>query len=248
MNARSIFARSAVFVSIVVGTFSTPCHASVRQDSGCRSSSSPGQWSAAAIDLSWLPHEPHRDFCVSSPDHAKVVRVVDDEWWIETDYKRISRKWAALMYFELQWSPDSQSFYTTQSEGFTTHYAIDVYRLKGKAVEHYSRNLNRIVISDFNQHHKCWDEAFQSGNDPNIAGLTWVDDSRDLIVVAQVPAIGICGDKMRYFGGYSVSLSTGRITNRFSPDELAKRWKQVLGQHLQDDLGLLAENEKDVLP
>lgn len=151
------------------------------------------------------------------------------------------------MYFELQWAPDSQSFYTTQSEGFTTLYMVDVFRFTGQRVKHYPK-LYRKIASDFDRRHKCWDEVLESGNDPNVAGLTWANDSADLLVVAQVPPIGICGDKMRYFGGYLISLSSGRITQRFTPDELEKQWKQVLGPHLQYDLGVLPESEKNLLP
>lgn len=241
------------FVSILAESFllalflcSVPYAAS--QDSSCRPASEPGQWSAVAIDVSW-PRQPqaHRNFCASSPDHLKVIHVVDDYWWVETNQARITPKWDALMQFELQWAPDSQTFYTTQSEGLTIIYTVDAYHIVGNRVERY-RSINHTTISDFNRRHRCWNEAYQTGNAPNIAGLTWIDNSKQLLVVAQVPPIGICGDGMRYFGGYLITLPSGRITRRFSPNELKTLWGQKLGPHLQDDLARLPEDKRNLSP
>ena len=55
--------------------------------------------------------------------------------------------------------------------------------------------------------------------------------------------IGICED-MQYFAGFLVSVPSGQISERYSPQELANRWGDVLGERLQSKLKYLSDDAK----
>lgn len=187
-----------------------------------------------------------RDIEVYAPDHQKSFRVVKDTWWVEVSGKRIDPpKEATEMLYpaEVAWSPDSGSFFITQSVGYTTGYHTEVYRISGN--ELVLIQVNRIVSGDFDRHHRCFDG--QVGNDPNVAGFKWLSGSDRLLMVAEAPPIGICKDA-EYFGGYEISLRSREIVERFSPEQLADRWGNMLGERLKSDLAYLSAKSKKALP
>jgi hypothetical protein len=85
------------------------------------------------------------------------------------------------------------------------------------------------------------------GNDPNVAGLKWLDDPDRLLVVAEAPPIGICKDA-EYFAGYEISLRSGQIVGRFSPQRLADRWGKALGDRLKSNFQYLSAEKRSAVP
>lgn len=215
----------------------------------CPPGCSPGRWSTQAVDLSServkAPYET-RDIQIYSPDHQKFIHVVKDHWWIEAGEKKISPplKASAVLYpAEMAWAPDSRAFFITHSIGYSTGYHTEIYRLTDNSL--LLIPVNAIIQKDFDRRHKCFDG--QVGNDPNVAGLKWFDDSDRVVIVAEAPPIGICKDA-EYFGGYEVSLASGRILKRFSPQQLADRWGEALGERLKSNLHFLSTEAKATVP
>jgi hypothetical protein len=214
----------------------------------CPPGCSQGRWSKDAVDLSSesrkAPYE-SRDILIFAPDHRRIARILKDHWWIEDGTKRIAPKNSSLFYpAEFAWAPDSRAFFITTSIGYTTGYEVRLYRIaEGKIIS--IGKVNKTVRLDFEHRHRCF--SYGVGNDPNIAGLKWLNGSERILVAAEVPPLGICKEA-DYFGGYEISISSGEILRRFSPDGLAAGWSQVLGESLTGDLELLSPKAKSSLP
>lgn len=221
----------------------------------CPPRDAPGQWSAEATDLSSkndkAPEE-IRDLRICSPDHKKAVRIVKNRWWVEIGEKRISlgQQQSTVTYpAELAWSPDSTSFFITQSWGYSTGYWTEVYKMENGKIRRLP-DINRMIRREFERRHPCISDLSDAkdGDAPNVAALTWMGSSDQLLMIAELPPVGLCGKHMEYFGGYSVSISRRDITERFSPQELDDRWSNVLGERLRSNLHYLSAEDKATVP
>jgi hypothetical protein len=213
----------------------------------CPPGCSPGRWSNRAVDLSSAPSrtpEETRDIRVVSPDGQKIARIVKDKWWVEIDGTKIppGPKASRISYpAELAWAPNSRALYITEGAGYSTGYRTVVYGLENNKLSHSDR-VNQIVQHDFERHHKC-----AEGQLPNVAGLLWMNDSKRLLVVAEVPPVSICPD-MEYFGGYLISVGDGQIVERYGPSAMEDRWRDVLGDTLKSDFANLSAEQRAALP
>ena len=217
------------------------------QGTDCPPGCSPGRWSREAVDLSSVrskaPYEA-RDIRVLSPDKQNIAHIVNDRWWIEIGESKISLEPEKSLIFypaELGWAPNSRALYITEGTGYTTGYTLRIYFVDGDKL-HEMKDVNSKIQDGFARRHKCTD-----GELPNVAGMHWADDSLQLLVVAEQPPISICKG-MYYFGGYSVSMKTGKIVERYSPEELEMRWKDVFGDNLKNDFERLSKEEQASLP
>jgi hypothetical protein len=52
----------------------------------------------------------------------------------------------------------------------------------------------------------------------------------------------------QYFGGYEISVNTGRIPNRYTPQQLMDRWGEVPGERLKSNLEFLSPDAKATTP
>lgn len=221
----------------------------------CPPGCSPGRWSARAIDLSserTKAPERARNISIYSSDRHKIIRVVKEQWWVEDGARRLEpgqHGQSQVLYpAEIAWAPDNNTFFLTQSIGYTTGYYTEVYRIKDTRVERLG-NVNPTVMRAFAIHHDCkyFDKGVNIGSKPNIAGLNWMQDSDRLLMVAEVPPISIC-QQMGYFGGYMVSISSGKILERYSPQQLIDHWEKVLGDRLKSDFAHLSPAQKVAIP
>lgn len=209
----------------------------------------PGQWSVEAIDLSSPKSRSSdrlRDIRISSPDRHKALRLVGDRLWVEIDGHKISisrprSDFSEAAWAEAAWSPDSTKFYVTQSVGYSTGYRTYLYSVEGKTVKNLY-DINRVVKKHFEQLHGC------TAQDPNIAGLKWLAEPSELLLVAEVPPIGGICKHMKYFRGYLVSIRDGHIIKTYSPQELVSQWDKVLGERLQSNFQYLSVEEKAMKP
>lgn len=223
----------------------------------CVPGRSPGQWSAAAKDLcttvkGTVP-DFTRDLTLYSENKKYAVRVVKDKWWVENSGRRMNSPISTPKVgypAELAWSPDGKAFYITWSNGSIAGFLTEVYRIRGGSVEP-TPNINKIVRDDFTIRHKClfYDKGKNIGYDPNVVGLQWIDNSTySLVIVAEVPPDSLCGLNMGYFGGYLVSVRSGRILKRYSPEDLFKQFGKIMGERLLGDFSGLTRKEKSELP
>jgi hypothetical protein len=184
--------------------------------------------------------------CCSGCCRHSAIRFGGNDWWLEMNGQNPEgpRKFTVEDWREFGWAPDSKTFYLTQSEGFSTGYGVEVYRIEGGRIRRFP-GIDRAVRRDFDRRHRCGDEDI--GNDPNIAGLLWVKGTSELLVVAEVPPIGICRES-EYFGGYLISVPDGRIITRYSPREIMARWPGLLGERLKSNLHYLSRKQQSMTP
>lgn len=244
MNDLTFFQR---FAAMLIST--TACLAGLVTTT-CPPGCSAGRWSNDAVDLSSrhvkAPYE-DRDILVDAPNHEESFHVVNDHWWVELRGTRISvdSEGSELLYpAEIAWASNARAFFITRSAGFTTGFRTEVYQIVGEKLVLVTRP-NEIVEKDFNRRHRC--SNGQIGNAPNIAGLKWIDASNELIIVAEVAPLGICKEAT-YFGGYEVSIKSGKIMERFSPQMLVDNWGDALGARLKSDFDGLPLAERSVVP
>lgn len=213
----------------------------------CPPGCSPGRWSSEAVDLSSArskaPYET-RDIRVLSPDKQKIAHIIKDHWWIEIGEIKISlgpKKSLILYPAELAWAPNSSAFYITEGAGYTTGYRVSIYRLEDQKLGAIT-DVNQKIERDFERRHKCSEEQ-----SPNIAGLHWMDDSLNLLIVAEEPSIGICKEAY-YFGAYLISIDASQIVERFTSKAAESRWKNAFGYVLKDGFERLSEQQKNASP
>ena len=219
------------------------------QADACSPTCSPGRWSTAAKDISF-PENANQEIKVYSPDGEAVLRIAKGRWWVELEGRRIlppKSHSEAPLHSEVGWAQDGRSFFITGSDAWTTNYQTEVYRIEKHQLVVYT-SLNRAVKKEIELHHKCVDRNDNISSPPNIAGLKWIDGSSRLLVVAEVPPLGICGEQMRYFDGFVVSPETGRIQEHFSPEEMNEREGSVLGEILRNDYSRLDPSRRTIKP
>ena len=240
LKSRCLVHRAALLLLLV-------CSAASGQTVDCPPACSLGRWSNEAVDLSTVtskaPYEA-RDIRVLSPDRQKAARIVNDHWWIEIGGVRISlgaKKSSILYPAEFAWAPNSRALYITEGAGYTTGYRVRIYSLDDNKLR-TEDDVNQTVQRDFERRHKC-----AEGQLPNVAGVHWMNDSRHLLLVAEEPPVGICPDE-NYFGGYSISVGDGQIVERYSPNTMKDRWKDVLGYRLKDEFEYLSAEQRVAVP
>jgi hypothetical protein len=220
-----------------------------------------GQWSKEATFLcpQYKGRDYTRDMRIPSPNGEAVARVGYENWWLEMGGRKVSlpskESRLAINYSratanaELGWAPDSITFYLTQSEnragvqGFYT----GVYRIIGHRVS--VLNVNAIVQREFNRHHKCvsYDvDGKRYSEEADIGAVKWVNGSDQLLMVAETTYDSTCD--RGYFAGYLVSLSQGKVIQRYSARELMTQWNDVVGDRLKEDFRGLTAEQKDAQP
>jgi hypothetical protein len=213
-----------------------------------------GRWSVQALDLCTSVNgtvpDLTRSIRVPSPDGQKIIRIEKDQWWLIVTGQKIPLKPhnAYVTYpAEIAWAPDSKAFYVTQSDGNIAGFHTIIYQLEGKQIR--SLDLNRLLHRDFDRRHKCvfYDGGKDVGEDPNIGGLQWIDGSRSLLFIAEIPPHSLCPEP-GYFGGYLVSIPDRRIMSRYSPQQLMTDWATVLGERLRGDFSSLSQPQRLAVP
>jgi hypothetical protein len=204
-----------------------------------------GEWSNTGIQIPGSNR-----IRIPSPDGSNVIHTDGDYWWLDIAGKKTSaKKFPLETWREFGWAPDSQAFYLTQSEGFTTGYHTEIYRIEKGGVVRLSQ-LDDLVQRDFERRHRCRQRAPGRrwlDNAPNRAGVSWTKGSSELLMVSEVPPVGICREAP-YFAGYLVSISSRRIVARYSPEALLVQWGNVVGKRLKDNFKELSEQQKKMAP
>ena len=129
---------------------------------------------------------------------------------------------------EFQWSPDSKAFFVTYSEGGSVgNFEVKVYYPSKKGIKIIDPTL--AVQKDFLNHYpKCFDPET-----PNLAGITWIKDSRRLLIAAEVLPHSNC-DMMGTFAAYEIEVPSGNIIKKYGQLEAKKQFWNLLGPELRN--------------
>lgn len=126
---------------------------------------------------------------------------------------------------EVLWSPDSEAFFVTYSDGG----AVGTFHLM---VFYVGETGLRIVEPIPNGREVFAPHCFSPEN-PNVAGIRWVGDSSRLLLAIEVPPHSSCAD-MGTFRAFEIRLPDGGIVNRFDQLPAKKQFRQYMGAELRN--------------
>lgn len=187
-----------------------------------------GYWSRHATELQYTADgERKRNLEVLAPDGRTRIVVTGPLMKVEVNGREVpgGEGLGANTLAELAWAPDSRAFFLTESGGglvgewFVTVYTLD----KGKVVD---RDVTREVIRRFKKHYRCIEDQ-----PPNLGGVAWVQGSRRLLVVAEVPPHSNC-PQMGKIRGYIVDVASGEVLQEFTAKELKVGWRRHIGDRV----------------
>jgi hypothetical protein len=196
----------------------------------------PGEWSAAASYL-WPgedalanPTDYHRNLSVRSPDGRLAIEVGDVELRVVTtsgDSTVYLDPRGVSSLAEVLWAQDSQAVFVTESDGGSVGtWSITVLRFSPEGVE--KTNPGSRALADFKQKYpNCPDEY------PNVAGVGWLHESQDLLLIVEMPCHSSCQDMCKFLG-YIVNPDNGKIKKRLNANEVRARFRAMIGPRLRE--------------
>jgi len=178
-----------------------------------------GTWSKQAFSV---PRQ--RAFRVPSPDRKKTVLVQDMMLAVTDSGAPVPgiEGYTITLPAEIAWASDSKAFVLTANEGGQDEaWYVTVYVLEFDRVNYYDVTADAAV--KFKESVKCRDAG-----EPNFGAIKWLKESKNMLIVAEVPARSTCGDKnVRW--GYIVEVPSGKILSELEPKKLQDDWGEYLG-------------------
>jgi hypothetical protein len=138
-----------------------------------------------------------------------------------------SRKVTPGVGIEAAWAPDSKAFFvTTSGGGRNGFYGLTVYFLNGDAVSEL--HLTPTIEAAFGHPVKC-----QAEEPPNIAGVKWAANSKELVAIAEIVGHSNC-DSEGTFRAYQISLPEGSILRSYDQIEAKRLFGGDLGWEIKN--------------
>jgi hypothetical protein len=187
------------------------------------SASAHGEWSREATLLRYKGET--RKVEVIASDRRKTAVVEGVSVFVKADGRRLlgTENEGVSTLAELAWASDSTAFYMTQSLGGAVgEWRVAVYEVEKESVR--VRDVTQEVMKQFKKHYKC-----KEPEEPNVGAVKWLNGSKELLVIAEVPPHSSCPE-MGKVRGYLVEVLSGKITQEFGERELRARWGRYLGQ------------------
>jgi len=172
-----------------------------------------------------------RDIIASSPDGAITTRVTETELTLVDRNNAMRFAGASIPLAslgEILWAPDSTAFALTQSDGgWVGTWSVKIYRLKSGGVS--ASDPGGLPLADFKRlFPRCSDEY------ANVAAVGWLDGSRRLRLVVEMPCHSSCSDMCKVVG-YVVDPTHGGVIERVPAPAIRGRWKTALGLRLRSE-------------
>lgn len=171
----------------------------------------------------------HLTVTVASPDgRSRIIAHAEKKTFVLDVEGRIGLSKVRIPYgpnTEVLWSPDSNAFLVTEnSGGLIGPYLLTVVgQMNGRVV---IRHLSELVARKFGHPVRCFEPEA-----PNVAGLTWLGSSRELLAVAEIVPHSNC-DSMATFVAYSVDPWRSRVLQTYTQQEAKERFGSLMGPRL----------------
>ena len=165
-----------------------------------------------------------RDFRVPSPDRRRTVLVRELALIAVEGGAPVPgiEGYSLFLPAEIAWAPDSKAFVVTSNEGGADEaWFVTVYLFEYERLNYYE--VTAEAADRFKELVKCPDAG-----EPNFGAVKWLKESKNLLVVAEVPARASCADKGRV-QGYVIEVPSGKVLNELPPRKLADDWSEYLG-------------------
>lgn len=158
---------------------------------------------------------------VWSPNHQRRIQLRKDySFAVLSGDKQL----ATLEYrdvnccIEIGWSPNSNQFFVSYSDSATySQYKVHLFTIVAEQVS--ENRAVQGVSEDFSSRHSCPSRVL-SGN--NLFLLGWTQDSKRVLLVAEVEPTGDCGKEAGVYEGFLVNAMTGSIIRRYVQSETSK--------------------------
>jgi len=184
------------------------------------------EWSKEAVSISYA--KPERKIEIPSPDGREKVLIQGVSLSVAMGGNRLrgTEDVGVSALAELLWSSDSIAFAITESFGGEVgDWHVTVYMIEKGVVQRLA--VSNEVVKSFKSYYRCTEPE-----EPNIGAITWLNGSRDLLLVAQVPPHSSCPE-MGKVRGYLVEVPTGQITKEFDEKELRDLFGGCLGSRFK---------------
>jgi hypothetical protein len=196
----------------------------------------PGEYSQLSVELCFQDwNKGRRHLRVESPDHSLQLVVDGNNGLLYKQGRAMATTFVVTPDEEWIWSPDSRAVIVTTHLGNAGPESAGVTFVDGLPT--VPDDLAETIQKDFALRHV----KSPCGSEPNVAGLTWLDGSKEAVLVAEIPASPHCEKADGYFEAYVVSIPKGRILRRYSMVETVKKFGSILGPRLLGDV----EEQKD---
>ena len=179
-----------------------------------------GLWSKLAFAI---PRQ--RAFKVPSPDRKKTIQIEDRSLVVIDGGMAVPgiEGYTLLLPAEIAWAPDSKAFFITSNEGgigeelwFVTAYVVESDR-----VNYY--DVTGEAGDRFREFVKCPDAG-----EMHFGAIKWLKESKNLLVVAEVPERASCSEKGT-IRGYIIEVPSGKVLSELAPKKLVEDWGEFLG-------------------
>jgi hypothetical protein len=203
---------------------------------GCPKNGQPGRYSKDSIELCFQNVDTRQRFLeIPSPDRSVILVVNSDDADLRIAGRNVA-SFPATSDEEVLWSPDSRSLVVTSSFGASGPAVAYIKAVPSKGLRDVP-DPTSIIRRDFaGRHH-----AVECSESVNVGGLGWIDGSRNVLLVAQIPTTPQCGEDWGYFDVYVMSIPEGKILRRYSMREALTRFKRFLGPGLRRDVPKLRQ-------
>lgn len=141
---------------------------------------------------------------------------------------------------DLLWAPDSSGFFVDAGEGMTSPSLLQLYLLDDPQLR--SIDVTRLAEQDMlKTFPPCkalyldQDACRKIERDPgyNLTAIAWTDDSKAIVVLAQIPCTSNFGGIMCQAMGYELEVSSGEILKRMDASEFKKTWQKSMEQKFE---------------
>ncbi len=178
-----------------------------------------GVWSKQAFSV---PRQ--RAFKVPSPDRKRTVLVQEMMLAVTEAGGPVPgiEGYTIMLPAEIAWAPDSKAFVLTANEGGQDEaWYVTVYVLEYDRVNYYDVTVE--AAGRFKERYACL-----ASDEPNIGAIKWLKESKNLLLVAEVPARASCSEKNARWG-YIVEVPSGKVLSELEPKKLQDDWGEYLG-------------------
>lgn len=198
-----------------------------------------GSYSKLSVRLCWQDEAKNqRHLKLSSPNGSILLEVNTGQGQLYQNRSTDGKPFAIAPDVEWLWSPDSRAVIITTFVVNPTPViaAVSFIDQTPKIPDVMER-----IQKDFAARHP----KLPCARDANVGGLTWLRDSTEAVLVAEVPASPRCEKADGYFEAYVISIPEGKIVKHYSMRETVARFRNALGPGLLDDIQAQREEQKE---
>ncbi|MBC3872660.1 hypothetical protein [Undibacterium flavidum] len=129
---------------------------------------------------------------------------------------------------EFLWASDSTAFFVNSSDGGAVgNFDITVIKIEANGI--LKIDPIKLVRRDFKSNYpKCF-----SPEEPNFAGVNWINGSKNLLVIGEVIPHSNC-DMAGTFAAYEIAVGSGKILKKYSQIKAKQSFMSWMGPELKN--------------